>query len=147
MKTDFAVVLISFATSAIVNANPIPQPNYDPTLQIPQSVFDFQEPNILTRSERPWSAGSDEFVMTNSEPNPSAPDPQQTPSQDPLDIPTDEDSQKEAVPRRGSGLPLFSKPDIPDTTHVQPPEVNPSTGKSGDLKNWLLDLLLPKGGW
>lgn len=144
MKTDFAVVLISLATSAIVSANPIAQPNYDSRLQIPQSVFDFQEPNILTRSERPWSAGSEEFVMANSKPNPSAPDPQQTPSYDPLEIPTGGENQEEAVPRKGSDIPFFSKPDIPDTTHGQSPEVNPSNGKAAELKNWLLDLLLPQ---
>lgn len=142
MKTNFAVVLVSLATSAIVNAIPLPQPNYDPTLQIPHSVFDFQTPNILTRSERPWSAGS-EFVIADSEPNPSAPDPQQPPKNEGDELPTGRDNQEEVVPRRGSGLPFFSNPDIPDT-HGQPPEVDPSNGKSGEL-DWLFDMLLPKG--
>lgn len=143
MKTTFAVALVSLATSAIVNAIPLPQPNYDPTLQIPQSVFDFQKPNILTRSERLWNAGS-EFVIADSDPNPSAPDPQQTPKSDPHEIPTNGDNQEQVIPKKDSGLPFFSHPDVPDTTHVQPPEVNPSNGKSGGL-DWLFDLLLPKG--
>lgn len=143
MKTNFSIVLVSLATSAIVNAIPLPQPNYDPTLQIPQSVFDFQKPNILTRSERPWSAGS-EFVIADSEPNPSAPNPQHPPGNggnDPLEIPTNGDNQEEVVPRKDSGLPFFSSPD--DTTHRQPPDVNPSNGKSGEF-DWLFDLLIPK---
>lgn len=142
MKTNFAVVLVSLATSAIVNAIPLPLPNYDPTLQIPQSVFDFQKPNILTRSKRLWSAGS-EFGIADSEPSPSTPDPQQTPDNDPLETPTNGDSQDQGVSRKGSDLPFFSKPDVPDTTHAQPPEVNPSNGKSGEL-DWLFDLILPK---
>lgn len=143
MKTDFAVVLISLATSAIVHAKPFPRPNYDPTLQIPQSVFDFQEPNILTRSEQLLGDGS-EFVMANSDPNPSAPNPQQTPAHEPIETPTGGDNQEEEVPRKDSGLPFLSKPDIPDTTYSQPPEFNSSNGESRDFKNWLLDLISPK---
>lgn len=144
MKTDFTVVLISLATSAIVTANPIPRSNYDPTIQIPQSVFDFQEPNILTRSERVLGAGS-EFVMANSESNPLAPNPEQTPAYEPSEIPTGGDNQEQEVPRKDSGLPFLSKPDVHDTTHSQPPDIDPSNGELRDFKGWLLDLLSPKG--
>lgn len=143
MKTNFSVVLVSLATSAIVNAIPRPQPNYDPTLQIPQSVFDFQKPNILTRSEGLWRAGS-EFVIADSQPDPPAPDPQQTPQIIPDEIPTDRDNQEQAVPKKDSGLPILSKPDVPDTTHSQPPEVYPANRQLGGL-DWLLDLLSPAG--
>lgn len=138
MKTDFAVVLVSLATSAIVSAIPLPQPNYDPTLQIPQSVFDFQKPNILTRSESLGNAGS-EFVIADSEPNPQLPSPDQTPKNDPIEIPTGEDNQRQVVPKHGSGLPFFSNPDVPDTTNSQRPEVNPSNGLAGKF-DWLFHL-------
>lgn len=84
-------------------------------------------------------------VPDPSEPESPAPDPQQPPGNeknDPIDPPTDGDNQEEVVPRKGSSLPFFSAPDIPDT-HRQPPEINPSNGKSGQL-DWLFDLILPK---
>lgn len=140
MKTNFATVLVSLAASAIVNAIPLPQPNYDPTLQIPQSVFDFQKPNILTRSEKIWSDGT-EFVMSSSEPEPLAPQPHQPPENDHLQYPSGKDNQ-EPVPKKDSGLPFFSKPDVPDTTNSQPPEVYPSNKSPGRL-DWFLNLLLP----
>lgn len=131
MKTNLAVVLVSLATSTVVNAFPVPQPNYDPTLQIPQSVFDFQTPNILTRSEGLWSDGT-EFLLAESEPGPATPAPSQKQPGDPVDIPGHEDSQKKVVPNKDSGLniPRLSSPDIHDTTTSQPPEINP-TNKEG----------------
>lgn len=142
MKTNSAVVLVSLATSAIVNAIPLSLPNYEHTLQIPQSVFDFQKPNILTRSGSLLGAGS-EFVIADSEPKPSAPDSQRTPQNDPVKTPTDRDSQEQADAKKGSGLPFFSQPDDSDITHFQLPEFNPDNGLPGELDRFL-DLLLPK---
>lgn len=142
MKTNSAVVLVSLATSAIVSAIPLSLPNYEPTLQIPQSVFDFQKPNILTRSESLWGAGS-EFVIADSEPNPSAPESQRTPQNDPVESPTNGDSHEKPVPKKGSGLPLFSQPDDSDITHLQLPEFNPGNEPSNEIDR-VLDLLLHK---
>lgn len=131
MKTNLAVVLVSLATSTVVNAFPVPQPNYDPTLQIPQSVFDFQTPNILTRSEGLWSDGT-EFLLAETEPSPAAPAPGPEQPGDPVDIPGHEDNQKKVVPNKDSGLniPHLSSPDIHDTTNSQPAEITP-TNKDG----------------
>lgn len=145
MKTKLAVVLVSFATSAIVNAIPLPQPNYDPTLQIPQSVFDFQTPNILTRSEGLWGDGT-EFLLADSEPNPAAPTPDQKQSgePEPFRTPGGEDNQQQVVPQKDSGInvPILSKPDAHDITHSQPPDVNPTNGDFGGLIDSLRSL-----GW
>lgn len=142
MKTNLAVVLVSLATSAIVNAIPLPQPNYDPTLQIPQSVFDFQTPNILTRSEGPWSDGV-EFLLAENEPSPATPIPGQKQPETPIDIPRGGDSQQRVVPQKDSGLTIPSRPtsDVPDITHSQPPEFRPiQEGGFGGLDD-VFDLL------
>lgn len=133
MKTKLAVVLVSLATSTVVNAFPVPQPNYDPTLQIPQSVFDFQTPNILTRSEGLWSDGT-EFLLAASEPIPATPAPSQKPSGEPVEPPGQEDNQKKVLPNKDSGLniPPLTSPDLHDITNSQPPEINP-TNKDGEF--------------
>lgn len=140
MKTKLAIVLVSLATSTVVNAFPVPQPNYDPTLQIPQSVFDFQTPNILTRSEGLWSDGT-EFLLAGSEPIPATPAPSQKPSGDPVEPPEHEDNQKKVVPNKDSGLniPPLTSPDLHDTTDSQPPEINPTNkdGEGGGLSDIL----------
>lgn len=135
MKTSLAVVLVSFATSTVVNAFPIPQPNYDPTLQIPQSVFDFQTPNILTRSEGLWRDGT-EFLLAESEPIPAASAPTQKQSGAPVDPSWHKDNQQKVVPNEDSGLniPYLSSPDIYDH-NSQPPEMSPAKkdGPGGEL--------------
>lgn len=149
MKTQLAVVLVSLATSAIVNATPLPQPNYDPTLQIPQSVFDFQTPNILTRSEGLWNDGN-EFLLVENEPNPAAPTPDQKQSGEPIDVPGYNDNQQRVVPKKDSGInaPPLSNPDFPDIQQSQQPEFRPiKGGESGEGLDALFNLIKPSGWW
>lgn len=140
MKTNLAVVLVSLATSTVVNAFPVPQPNYDPTLQIPQSVFDFQTPNILTRSEGLWSDGT-EFLLAGNEPIPATPAPRQEPSGDPVEPSGYEDNQKKVIPSKDSGLniPPLTSPDLHDITDSQPSEIKPT--KNDEEVGGLSDLL------
>lgn len=81
-------------------------------------------------------------MISSSEPKPLAPQPHQTPEDDHVQDLSGKDNQ-ELVPKKDSGLPFFSKPDVPDTTNSQPPEVYPSNKSPGRL-DWFLDLLTPE---
>lgn len=133
----------------MVIAIPLPQPNYDRTLQIPQSVFDFQKPNILTRTAGLWKDGS-ATLIADSEPIPSAPAPNPNPPENPIHTPGGEDNQENLVhPYQESGIkfPLLPAPDVPDTTHSQPPEFKPSNGDSDEGAESVYDFLFHLGVW